>query len=795
MGIALYALAFPARGRSERALPRAVRRARRAAALALAAVRFLLAFALLLPPTFLMGASLPAIAQAVALGESGSASARRVAWLYTRKHARRRRRNARRGLLPARASGVDPQPLRRSSRQRDRGPPGVRPVAAARSTRRRGRGGGRAHARAPVEAEASRAPSPRRAAGGPIGRRRAVRRREPRAGIARPRGGARRGPRLARLRDRLDSRARLLRPQLDLRVQRDRRRVPARHRGRRGARRPPGPHAARARCGCSSLAAASPARPSLLLAIAAYRTLPDVARRLAGSHPLAAGLAAPPTPARCCCGAGRDALAVIFGQVALVLFLPALFLGAVFPLALQVASTREGSAAEHVGRLYAVNALGSVGGALLGTFVLVALLGTRGALLLLAWLPVPTALWALREASPQRRLRARVAAGLLVLGLAGASVVAAPPASTASCSRSASAACVWFRKASPRPSPSASTRTAAAGSSSRTAAGRREPGRTRVAGSTRTCRCCCTRSPSRPRSSASARATRWAPRASTAWCASTASSCRARSSAAAPQFAATNHGIAGSGRARIVIEDGRNYLLATRRSYDVITEEPPLVHTAGVVNLYSRDFYELASRRLTDDGIVAVWLATWELEPAEMRMLVRAFVDAFPYASVWDCTHPGEWLLIGAKRAPRHRPRRAGGAHGRAGDRARPRADRPRDGRDLRTPADLLSLHLMDRDARLALRRGALPVTDDRSVVDFTTPRHARANFGLGEWVTGGLTAAGSGSAACAASSSARVRPHLRVPRAVAPLIASYGGASTRSLRGRRAREGADGAR
>ena len=40
---------------------------------------------------------------------------------------------------------------------------------------------------------------------------------------------------------------------------------------------------------------------------------------------------------------------------------------------------------------------------------------------------------------------------------------------------------------------------------------------------------------------------------------------------------------------------------------------------------------------------------------------------------------------------------------------------------------------------------GALPVTDDRSVVDFTTPRHARANFGLGEWVTGGLTAAGVG--------------------------------------------------
>ena len=36
--------------------------------------------------------------------------------------------------------------------------------------------------------------------------------------------------------------------------------------------------------------------------------------------------------------------------------------------------------------------------------------------------------------------------------------------------------------------------------------------------------------------------------------------------AAAPFFAATNHDVATSGRARIVIEDGRNYLLATRRA-------------------------------------------------------------------------------------------------------------------------------------------------------------------------------------------------------------------------------------
>jgi hypothetical protein len=69
---------------------------------------------------------------------------------------------------------------------------------------------------------------------------------------------------------------------------------------------------------------------------------------------------------------------------------------------------------------------------------------------------------------------------------------------------------------------------------------------------------------------------------------------------AAGIFRETNHDVAANPDVRIVIEDGRNDLLGTSKTYDVITEEPPLVHTAGVVNLYSRDFYELCRDRLTE---------------------------------------------------------------------------------------------------------------------------------------------------------------------------------------------------
>ncbi|HXY41412.1 MAG TPA: fused MFS/spermidine synthase, partial [Vicinamibacteria bacterium] len=156
------------------------------------------------------------------------------------------------------------------------------------------------------------------------------------------------------------------------------------------------------------------ASASLLLAIAVYRALPAVAELLAGGRRLPPGLTAAADTAALLLWSWRDALLVIFGQVALVLFLPALLLGAVFPLSLRLAP-REAAPAEHVGRLYAANALGSVAGTLLGTFVLVATLGTRGALLLVAWLPVPVCLWALRESSPRRRLSPLAASGLVLL--------------------------------------------------------------------------------------------------------------------------------------------------------------------------------------------------------------------------------------------------------------------------------------------------------------------------------------------------------------------------------------------
>lgn len=95
------------------------------------------------------------------------------------------------------------------------------------------------------------------------------------------------------------------------------------------------------------------------------------------------------------------------------------------------------------------------------------------------------------------------------------------------------------------------------------------------------------------------------------------------------------------------LRDGRQELLRSAQSYDLITLEPPPPSAAGVVNLYSRDFYQLAASRLQKNGLVAQWLPLPTQNIEDSRSLVRSFLDVFPYANVWTSEFH-EMLLVGS---------------------------------------------------------------------------------------------------------------------------------------------------
>uniref|UniRef100_UPI0030D85479 fused MFS/spermidine synthase n=1 Tax=Pseudomonas sp. EL_65y_Pfl2_R95 TaxID=3088698 RepID=UPI0030D85479 len=115
---------------------------------------------------------------------------------------------------------------------------------------------------------------------------------------------------------------------------------------------------------------------------------------------------------------------------------------------------------------------------------------------------------------------------------------------------------------------------------------------------------------------------------------------------AAPLFKG-NYNAVNNPRLDIRLRDGRRELLRSADHYDVVTLEPPPPSAAGVVNLYSRDFYRLAASRLKPGGLVAQWLPLPTQNTEDSRSLVRSFIDVFPHATLWT-TELHEMLLIGS---------------------------------------------------------------------------------------------------------------------------------------------------
>lgn len=94
-------------------------------------------------------------------------------------------------------------------------------------------------------------------------------------------------------------------------------------------------------------------------------------------------------------------------------------------------------------------------------------------------------------------------------------------------------------------------------------------------------------------------------------------------------------------------EDGRNYLLVHNNLYDVITIDPaPPIYSAGTVNLYTREFLELCKSRINEHGVVSLWLPGGPL--SEVLMIMKTFVNVFPGASLWGGFDlPGFYLIGG----------------------------------------------------------------------------------------------------------------------------------------------------
>jgi len=111
-------------------------------------------------------------------------------------------------------------------------------------------------------------------------------------------------------------------------------------------------------------------------------------------------------------------------------------------------------------------------------------------------------------------------------------------------------------------------------------------------------------------------------------------------------FSDVNYHAAENPKVRIIIDDGRNYLLRSKRRYNVITLEPMHPYLASATNLYSADFYRLCRARLAEHGVMAQWAPLHVLSRTQYRMIIASFASVFPHTSLWFLGTEG--ILIGS---------------------------------------------------------------------------------------------------------------------------------------------------
>ncbi len=196
-------------------------------------------------------------------------------------------------------------------------------------------------------------------------------------------------------------------------------------------------------------------------------------------------------------------------------------------------------------------------------------------------------------------------------------------------------------------------------------------------------------------------------------------------------FADVNHGVLSDPRVQVVLNDGRNVLLVGSERFDAILSDSIHPVYAGNSTLYTREYFQQCAARLTDDGVVSMWLPMYSLSETSFLAILRSFFEVFPGSCVWyDPVVPNEFTVVTGTRRP-------GPVVVRWEAIADPALVTTLAEAGASTPEALAAMLLLGPDEVAALVAGVPPHVDDLPEVEYRSGRILdrdaswRANFGL----------------------------------------------------------------
>ena len=109
-----------------------------------------------------------------------------------------------------------------------------------------------------------------------------------------------------------------------------------------------------------------------------------------------------------------------------------------------------------------------------------------------------------------------------------------------------------------------------------------------------------------------------------------------------PMFELENHAVLKDPRTQVVLDDGRHFIRTTKEKFDIITSDPIDPWVKGCAALNTVDYYEMCKQHLNPGGIVSLWIPLYESNPDTIKSVLATFFQVFPDGILWSNDTDGE---------------------------------------------------------------------------------------------------------------------------------------------------------
>ena len=115
-------------------------------------------------------------------------------------------------------------------------------------------------------------------------------------------------------------------------------------------------------------------------------------------------------------------------------------------------------------------------------------------------------------------------------------------------------------------------------------------------------------------------------------------------------FSEHNFDVVRNPKTHVVLDDARHFLLTTDQKFDAITSDPLDPWVKGAAMLYTREFFETVKQHLNPGGAVTLFVQLYESNTEAVKSEIGTFLEAFPNGVVWGNTNNGagyDLVLLG----------------------------------------------------------------------------------------------------------------------------------------------------